>query len=381
MTGPVPSSPPVTAPTPAGRPVTFRAATADEREGWDDLTVHVGGGHVYQSRAWATHRAATGWRPSFLVGSDGSGVLALGRRWPVIGGASAYIPRGPVPAGGAPAMAARLLGATDWLASHGVDVLATDAEIPADTGYGALIAAGAFRPIPEIQPSRHRMSLDLGGQPDEAALRSACSKSTRQRIASAEQEHLEIVRHDTRKIPADGLVSDAPGPPSDALAAFSRLLAATGDRVGFRIGDMGGFIAWWMAAHAAGHVIYLEARAVGGPVGGLILYRHGGRLSTVHSADDPASRRTYPGLMHLLRWRAIQLALREGCAEMDLGGVDVAPDHGEPVPGSPTYGLYEHKRSFGARWISMSGAHERVIRPWRSSAGRVTARVARAVRR
>ena len=27
------------------------------------------------------------------------------------------------------------------------------------------------------------------------------------------------------------------------------------------------------------------------------------------------------------------------------------------------YGLYQHKRSFGGRWLELTGAHERVIRP------------------
>ena len=85
--------------------------------------------------------------------------------------------------------------------------------------------------------------------------------------------------------------------------------------------------------------------------------------------------------MHLLRWRGIQLAIREGRSEMDLGGVDVGPDHAEPAEGTPMAGLYEHKRSFGASWVAMTGAHERVARPWRAQAARVTTRLARAVRR
>ena len=85
--------------------------------------------------------------------------------------------------------------------------------------------------------------------------------------------------------------------------------------------------------------------------------------------------------MHLLRWRAIQLAMREGRTEMDLGGVDIGPYHREPVDGEPMFGLYEHKRSFGAQWVEMTGAHERVIRPWRYLAGRAAARAARLVRR
>jgi lipid II:glycine glycyltransferase (peptidoglycan interpeptide bridge formation enzyme) len=83
--------------------------------------------------------------------------------------------------------------------------------------------------------------------------------------------------------------------------------------------------------------------------------------------------------MHLLRWRAIQLALVEGRVEMDLGGVDVAGARREPQPGEATYGLYEHKRSFGAHWVELAGARERVARPWHYRAGRATSRLARAV--
>ena len=83
--------------------------------------------------------------------------------------------------------------------------------------------------------------------------------------------------------------------------------------------------------------------------------------------------------MHLLRWRAIQLAIREGRQEMDLGGVDVGPEHREPQRGDEMAGLYEHKRSFGASWVELVGAHERVIRPWRAALGRVTARAARVI--
>jgi lipid II:glycine glycyltransferase (peptidoglycan interpeptide bridge formation enzyme) len=41
------------------------------------------------------------------------------------------------------------------------------------------------------------------------------------------------------------------------------------------------------------------------------------------------------------------------------------------------YGLYRHKRSFGAEWLELAGAHEQVIRPTRYRVGRVAARAAR----
>jgi len=66
---------------------------------------------------------------------------------------------------------------------------------------------------------------------------------------------------------------------------------------------------------------------------------------------------------------------------MDLGGVDVAGARREPREGEPMYGLYQHKRSFGAEWLELTGAHERIIDAGRYRVGRVAARVARLVDR
>ncbi len=128
-----------------------------------------------------------------------------------------------------------------------------------------------------------------------------------------------------------------------------------------RSGHASSFVAWWRAALAAGHLVYLEAWGPRGtPIAGLVLYRHGERLSTVHSGDRAEDRDETPGALHLLRWRAIQLAIREARMEMDLGGVDVAGARNEPHEGDPLYGLYQHKRSFGGEWLELAGAHERV---------------------
>lgn len=361
-----------------------RPANTRELEVWDDLVVTTGGGHVYQSMAWARHRAASGWRPHHLVASDGSAVLALERRWPVVGGGSAYLPRGPIPAGVAPAMARRLEAFSGWLTGHGIDVVATDAEIEAGTGYPELIQAAGFHPIEEIQPSRHRLALLLGHGADEPAALAGVAKATRQRIRAAERGGTVVVRHD-RSRGADGDLGEGftkPAEDSDAaLDRFYDLLLETGERRHFAFGPRAGFVAWWRAALAAGMLVLLEARSAGGDaLAGLVLYRHGGRLSTVHSGDHAATRRDHPGSLHLLRWRAIQLAIREGCAEVDLGGVDVPGARRPPVEGEPMYGLYEHKRSFGARWVELTGAHERVLRPRRYELGRAMARAARLLR-
>ncbi len=357
--------------------IEFREATPSELETWDALTVQPAGGHVLQSRPWAHYRGRMGWQPRFLIGSDGSAVLALLRPWPLLGSASAYISRGPVPNGTVEELVARLSGVTDWLAANGVDVVASDAEVAAWTGYGDQIAAVGYRPIEEIQPSRHHLVLKLGDRIDQEAAFGNISKSTRQRIHQAERQGIQVVRYDA------AVEGDDVGPmfqaredaPEVALTRFHGFLEATGRRRRFALTARSSFLDWSHTAYRAGYLALLEARDLEGvPFAGLVLYRHGGRLSTAFSGDEAGARERHQGVFHLLRWRAIQLAILEGSLEMDLGGVDVAGARHEPQPGEPMFGLYQHKRSFGAEWLELVGAHERVIRPTRYLLGRVAAR-------
>jgi lipid II:glycine glycyltransferase (peptidoglycan interpeptide bridge formation enzyme) len=358
----------------------IHVATPDELAAWDQRTVDAPGGHVYQSRAWAEHRGRTGWDADHLVFDDGYRTLVLRRPFPVVGGWSAYIPRGPIAAGETADMTAdRLAAIVGHLEAGEVAVVATDAEIPAATGYAQRLAGIGFTPIEEIQPSRHRVSLALEGRTEDEVF-AGVSKSTRQRIRKAESEVDAVVRHDGRPGP-DGMGEGfaPPNEPSDAaLDRFYDLLLETGDRKNFSLGPRAGFIGWWRAALRAGHLVYLEAWGTRGtPIAGLVLYRHGDRLSTVHSGDHANDREETPGALHLLRWRAIQLALREGRAEMDLGGVDIAGARHEPREGDAMWGLYQHKRSFGGEWLELAGAHERVLDANRYRIGRLAARAKR----
>ena len=366
--------------------IDFREATEAELRTWDERTVRPAGGHVLQSRAWAEYRRRAGWRPIHLVGSDDSAVLALVRPWPLVGGASAYISRGPVPTDpSAEVLADRLDGATRWLTANGVDVVAADAQIRADTGYLAAAARRGFHAIEEIQPSRHRLSVPLPPDTTEEGALANVTKQTRQRIRKAEAEGaLAIVRYD-RDAGADGTgVGEGFATPSrpiaDALGDFYDLLVATAERRHFDVLSRSRFLDWTTTAHAAGQVLYLEACEEGDqPIAGLVIYRHGERLSTFLSGDRDDARNRHPGAFHLLRWRAIQLAIREGRAEMDLDGADLPGARRVPAEGEAAYGLYQHKRSFGAEWVELAGAQERVARPWRYALGRGVAALRRRV--
>jgi len=362
----------------------IRVASAAELADWDERTVDVRGGHVHQSRAWAEHQARAGWLADHLLFDDGFAALVLRREWPWVGGWSAYVTRGPVSAGDAPGQTAdRLNAIVDFLAHRDVAVVASDAEIPARTGYPALLARIGFQPIEEIQPSRHRIGLPIAGRTEDE-VSAGVAKSTRQRIRKAERDGVVVVRHDGRIAPSGvGEGFAEPSEPTEvALDRFYDLLLETGERRHFSFGPRDAFLAWWVSAFRAGHLVLLEARSPDGqPQAGLVLYRHGERLSTVHSGDHASARRDHPGALHLLRWRAIQLALRERRAEMDLGGADVAGARREPREGEAMWGLYQHKLSFGGQWLELTGVQERVLDPARYRAGRLAARLARLVGR
>jgi lipid II:glycine glycyltransferase (peptidoglycan interpeptide bridge formation enzyme) len=386
----------------------LREAAAAELDGWDARTVDVSGGDVQQSLAWGAHRERTGWEAHRLILDDGSVALVLGRRWRLLGGGRAYVPRGPVAAGAPPeVVAARLDGIAAWARAAGFDVLVADPEIPAASGFPAALARVGFRQTEEIGPSRHRVGVPIAAGATDASLLDQVTQKTRQQFLAAERRGVRVVRYDVRGGAAPGIEAapgtgadgyeprmdapepdmDAPGPgrltdaAEDAFTRFHALLVATGERRGFRVGGRPVAMAWWRAALEAGHLLLLEARGTEDEVvAAAIFYRHGERLTYSHSGDVAALRSTYPGAMGLVLWRALQLAAREGRAELDLGGVDVRGARREPQPGEPTYGLLRFKQSFGGRWIELSGAYERVLRRPRHAMANSAQRASHAVR-
>jgi hypothetical protein len=381
----------------------LREATGTDLATWDVRAVDGPGGSIWQSRAWGDHAGRAGWDVRHLAYDDGLPLLVLRRSWPLLPGGSAYLPRGPVTAGEAVSRTAeRLVAACDRLAADGVDVVASDSEVPADSGYRSLLAGAGFRPIDEIHPSRDRMAAPLAVDATaESAAWEAIAKKTRQRIGSAQRRGLVVRLFDARAATdpgsgpvADGHLAAAPAAMLETAAAgslgpFHALLEETGARRGFTIGSREGSVAWWVAAMRAGHLVYLEIRDApptwdpgapdGALLGGAIFFRQGGRLTYGHSGDRADLRADCPGVVHLILWEAIRIAVAEGRSELDLGGVDVTGARGIPRPGDPMRGLYEFKEAFGGRWIEMAGAHERVSRPRRYAAGRAAGVAGRAL--
>lgn len=365
-------------------PTAIHELGRDELDGWDAATVDVPGGDLYQSRIWAEYRARHGWRPRFLALPDGSRVLALVRPWPWIGGGGAYVSRGPVAAGTTPQVVAdRLIAVSRWLAREGVDAVSADPAIPVGRGYEERLAAAGFRPIEEIQPSRHRMVVRVPVGADDEALIAALDGKARGHVRGAIKRGIRTVRYDLRT-PADpGEGVEAPPAQrleeaaNGALERLYEMLALTAARRGFALGARAPFLDWGRTGLTAGRILVLEMLSPKGEtLAAGMFYRHGGMLTYSHSSDRMDIRRAWPGVAHLQLWRALQIARDEGIPELDLGGVDVRGARRPPVEGEPMWGLYTFKRSFKPEWVDLVGNREWVARPWRYALGRATGRLA-----
>lgn len=349
-------------------PRAIAVSTADSvaPQDWDASVVDVPGGDIHQSTLNAAHRAAQGWSARFLTFEDGRRVLVLVRARPPIPGSTAYAPRGPVAAGDPPeTVAARAIGLARWARTAGASVLAVDPILHASQAFEAALATAGFHEIEELQAERHRMILEIPTGATVDAMLASVSKGTRQRIRAAEDAGLRV----------DDVFDEA------SVQRFAEIYETTAERKRFWIGRPEAMLAWWRRLLDAGRGVLLVARHEEMIVGGLLLVRQGGGLATAVSGDDASLRDRLPGTMHLLRWTAIRRAVEAGDGSIDLGGVDVPGARREPQPGEPTYGLYEHKRSFGAIFTPHAGAHEIVLRPWVHRGRTIIGAVARLVRR
>jgi lipid II:glycine glycyltransferase (peptidoglycan interpeptide bridge formation enzyme) len=329
-----------------------RSVSATAPIDWDSRTVNVPGGHVMQGTVWAEHRRAMGQEPLFVTFDDGRGALVVSRRQRPVG-VFASARKGPVSAGDPPdRVAERALALTGLMRDRGASLLYVDPELDRSQAYAHAMDHGGFATTDPAEPSVHVMRLYFPASTREGALFESFGKSTRQRIRSAEKAGV-TVRVDER---------------GERLPAFAELLAVRSDELGVALRAEFGALPFSARLLAAGQGRLYLAEHEGEMLGGLLVYLQGGTLSTIYSADRADSRRTYPGSMHLLRWTAIRDALAMGAPWIDLGGVDLPGHRHPPRENEPSYGLYEHKRGFGAVWVEREQARRVILRPWHERA-------------
>jgi len=315
-----------------------------------------------------------------------------------LGGAPAYASRGPVPESDPARTAARAAAAADLLGAQGVPALVVDGETPARAGLRLHLADAGFEPTDEEQPARHRMDVRLGPDDapnsDEKTIFDSFGSQTRHLIRQAERHGLKVARLDAGggRIETDDVSPDLDDfqrvDPNDATTADAMVRGIYGmldpmvhGRSPALVSEAA-FLEWSHRGIAAGHVLYLQAEhPEDGPVAAVGFHRHGHRLSFALVGARPELRRKYPGSVRLLLWRGFQIALDERRSVVDLGGADTPALRRRPDKGDETYGAYQFRESFGARWIELTGAHRKTLHPLRGGVWRVAAALRRFGRR
>ena len=332
----------------------------EAQHAWDARAVDAPGGDVHQGSAWLAYRASLG-RQAIALEIDDAPLGILLNRAPLVGLPKGHAPRGPlVPWDATLSQAAaameRIQRAASWLGKeYGLVSLDVDPWLPAGEATEAAFRTVGFRKSNEIFPSQHTMVLRASASgTSESDLFEGITKSTRQRIALAERVGYvaERITHLTAVAERTAL-----------WAQVQLLLEATAQRKSFALGSSEAMIRWWdqlvETERAELLVVRGENRAL---VAFIVILRHGERITTDASGDDPVARKETPGALALLRWTAIKIAAGERRIT-DLNGVDVTGHRDIPVEGDAMYGLYAHKASFGATWARMAGAHRLVLRP------------------
>ena len=327
------------------------------RATWDLRAVAAAGGDMHQGAAFAADRVRRSITtlPIFV---DGTPLLVCIRSLPLIGLGVASISRGPaVPVGATETERARvpemLRRVAHWLRrEEGVVELRVDPWLPASPLLEEEWTRCGFSPCEESFFSRNAMWIRATATPGvtEAEIFSLLGSSKRNQVNAARRSELQVSRlHPERDVAA--------------LTEAASVVNETAVRREFAQINLSQTLITWSDLMRAGQMEVWTARD---PHGVLVAVetalRHGERLTSHHAGSHDAGTATPAGAGALLRWTLIETARQEGRIA-DLGGADIAGHREIPEPGEKMFGLYDHKRAFGAEWVAMSGAHSIVVDP------------------
>jgi lipid II:glycine glycyltransferase (peptidoglycan interpeptide bridge formation enzyme) len=184
---------------------------------------------------------------------------------------------------------------------------------------------------------RNTVSVDLDADEEDLLMR--MKSKTRYNIRLAEKRGVRIRNGSTADI--------------DLLNA---IYAHTAVRDDFLIRNKAYYQAVWQTFFEAGLAEPLIAEVDNQPVGGVILFRFGGRAWYFYGMSLDEHREKM--FNYALQWEAMRRAKASGCHSYDLWG---APD--EFNDEDPLWGVYRFKDGFGGQVVRTLGAYDFAVRP------------------
>lgn len=337
-------------------PTAYHVAVAsrfpeDWQPAWEALAEPYG--HLLQHPAWAALKAQFGWKPAWVLVTQGGRPVAaaqvLFRRLP-LGFSLAYIPRGPMAPPDNPPLWRTLVRHLDVLCrQERAILLKVEPEWEDAPAAREFLQALAFRPAFQTVQPRSTIHVDL--TPPEEAILARMKSKWRYNIRLAGRKGVTV------RPAAAGEVG-----------TFVRLLQETARRDGFAIHTPQYYRQAWASLHTAGLAELFLAWYEDRVLAGLFVAGWGRTAVYLYGASSNEERHRMPN--HLLQWEAMRWAKARGFAVYDLWGIpDEVGAHPEvwagrtPERTDGLWGVYRFKQGFGGRIVRYVGAWDRVYAP------------------
>ncbi len=332
-------------------------ATVAADQAWDAFVASHPRGHILQTSAWASLKAAFGWTAGRVLlrtipSSDApilAGASVLFRRLPW-GQTLAYVPKGPVVDWAATDQARALLTMLlELCRKRRAAVLKIEPELPVSAEFAAQLTGYGFQPSPQrIQPLS-TIHIDLAA--DEEAILAAMKPKWRYNIRLAERKGVSV---------RPGTLDDLP--------AIQELLAVTGARDGFGVHSADYYRRATGLFGPAGQMAWLLAEQAGALLAAVAVFALGRQAWYMWGASADEGRNLMPN--HALQWAAMRWAKARGCVRYDLWGIpdevgETPEAYAEPESWGQggLWGVYRFKQGFGGQVVRYTGAWDWPVSP------------------
>lgn len=323
----------------------MRLLQIHDHEKWNAFVAASPHASLLQSYEWGKVKSGA-WKPIYTAVVDDTenillAALILKRTLPFVGRSIFYCPRGPIFHTFDPVTLSFFFTAITELAKkEKTFVFRCDPEIPENQAeFVSLLKTSGLRYNPEnIQP-RGTIILDI--TPDTESLLKSFHHKTRYNIKLAEKKGVCIEEKNS----------------ADGVDVFYELFKTTSERDRFLILQKSYFLHLWKTLSEKNRCSVFVATYDGKPLSAIFLTVFGKRMTYLYGASSNEHRNLMPN--HLVHWRAIEWAKKQGVESYDFWGIPAHPHEGHPL-----WGVYRFKKGFCEMETQWVGTYELIFSPF-----------------